>query len=178
MKREAIGRILLGLGTGMVFGFLLHKGRVAEHEAISGQLAAEDVTVVKVMATASAVGAIGAQVLSKYGLAGITVKPLQLGGIIIGGTLFGAGMAILGFCPGTSVAAMGAGHRDAAAGVLGMLIGAAAFVRLSPRIKPLMEMGSYGKRTLPEVTGTSPWFWIAGIAAATGLAAVYLESGD
>ncbi|RJQ60855.1 MAG: YeeE/YedE family protein [Desulfobacteraceae bacterium] len=178
MKRQSIGRILLGLSTGAVFGFLLHKGRASEHEAISGQLMAEDASVVKIMATASAVGALGTQFLNHFGLAEAKIKPLDTGGIVLGGTLFGAGMAILGYCPGTDMAAVGAGHRDAAAGALGMLGGALAFVKLYPHIKPLMEKGSFGKRTLPELTGTSPWLWVAGTSAAVAAAAGFLDGGE
>ena len=178
MKRQAIARILLGFGTGAIFGFLLHKGRAAEHEAISGQLRAEDTSVVKIMATASAVGALGSHLLNHFGLAEAKIKPLNTGGIVIGGTLFGAGMAILGYCPGTDMAALGAGHKDAAAGAAGMFGGAMAFVKLYPRIKPLIEKGSLGKRSLPELTGTSPWLWVSGLAAATALTAGLLEAGD
>ena len=175
MKRQSIGKILLGLGTGVAFGFLLHKGRASEHEAISGQLLARDATVVKIMATASAVGAVGVQALNALGLADAKIKPFNVGGVVLGGTLFGSGMALLGYCPGTGLAALGAGHKDAAAGVLGMFGGALAFVRLYPRIKPLIEKGSFGKRTLPELTGTSAWWWVAGISAATAAAAGLLE---
>lgn len=166
MKRKSIGRIVLGLGTGAVFGFLLHKGRILEHEAISGQLLAKDASVVKIMGTAAAVGALGTRLLNHFGLADPKIKPLNTGGIVLGGTLFGAGMAILGYCPGTDMAALGAGHKDAAAGAFGMLGGALAFVKLYPLIKPLIEKGSFGKRTLPELTGTSPWLWVAGTSAA------------
>jgi hypothetical protein len=175
MKRESIGRILLGAGTGVAFGFLLNKGRASRHEAVSGQLLAKDASVVKIMATASAVGALGAQLLNDLGLAEAKIKPLNPGGIVLGGTLFGAGMAALGYCPGTSMAAAGAGHKDAAVGALGMLGGALAFVRLYPRIKPWIERGSLGKRTLPEVTGTSPWLWVAGMSGAVAALAGVLE---
>ncbi len=176
MKRQSLGKILLGFGTGAIFGFLLHKGRAAEHEAISGQLRAEDASVVKIMATASAVGALGSQLLNHLGLAEAKLKPLNAG-TVIGGTLFGAGMAILGYCPGTDMAALGAGHKDAAAGAVGMFGGAMAFVKLYPHIKPLIEKGSLGTRSLPELTGTSPWLWVTGIAAATAVTAGLLESG-
>jgi uncharacterized membrane protein YedE/YeeE len=175
MKRESIGRILLGVGTGAVFGFLLNKGRASEHEAISGQLLGKDASVVKMMATASAVGALGARILNDLGLAEAKIKPLNAGGVVLGGTIFGAGMGILGYCPGTSMAAVGGRHRDAAAGALGMLGGALAFVRLYPHIKPFIEKGSFGKRTLPEVTGTSPWLWVAGMSAAVAALAGFLE---
>lgn len=178
MKRESLGRLLLGLGTGMVYGFLLHKGRVARHAAIVEQVRLRDFTVVKTMATAIAVGAVGAQTLREIGQMDQTVKPLNLIGTTLGGVLFGAGMAALGYCPGTSVAAVGAGNRDALVGVAGMLGGAAAYVKLYPRLAPTLARANLGELTLPGLTRTPPWLWVAGAAAAVAAGATALEARE
>lgn len=85
------------------------------------------------------------------------MKPLQPVAVVGGGVLFGAGVALLGYCPGTSLAAAGAGRRDAVAGVLGMLAGAVAFTQLYPRVKARLEAGDQGKVTLPVATRTPRW---------------------
>ncbi len=177
MKRDSIGKILLGAGTGTIFGFLLHKGRAADPGAISRQLDTEDSSVFKIMATASAVGAAGTYMLERSGLAAPSIKPLNAGGILLGGAVFGAGMATLGYCPGTGMAALGAGHKDAAVGALGMLAGAAAYITLYPKIKPLVEKGGMGAPTLPELTGTHPLWWVTGMAGATAVLAAVLDRG-
>jgi hypothetical protein len=83
-------------------------------------------------------------------------------------------MAVYGYCPGTGVAACGEGKPDAVAGVLGMLAGALAFVVAFPVLQPVIQgLGSLGKLTLPEATGTSHWLWVAGLVVA-GLTAVAL----
>jgi uncharacterized protein len=176
MRRESTARVLLGLATGTVFGFLLQKGRASKFESITGQLRFTDWSVIQIMATAAAVGAIGTQALSAAGVSEVKVKPLNVGGVALGGTLFGAGMAILGYCPGTSMAAIGEGKRDAIAGAGGMLAGALAFVALYPHLKPVIEMGAMGKQTLPEMTGTSPWLWVAGLSTAVAAGAKLLEA--
>jgi len=154
-------RLLLGLITGLVFGFLLQKGRVAKYEVILGQLLLRDWTVLKIMLTAVAVGAAGVYAMTALGWTSLQIKPLQVGGIVIGALLFGAGMAVLGYCPGTTVAACGEGRRDAMAGLVGMLIGAAAYVLAWPVLRPLIGAGGdFGKITLPQLTHLSPWFWI------------------
>ena len=164
MRVEPAGKLMLGLGTGVAFGALLQKGQVGKYDAIVDQLLLRDGRVAKVMGTAVVVGAAGVYALVKSGHAKLDVKPLKLGGILGGAALFGAGIAVLGYCPGTTLAAIGEGRGDAIAGALGMLAGAGLFVRAYPTIKPLIDAGDHGKVTLPTATRTSPWPWIAGIA--------------
>ncbi len=170
-------KLLLGLATGIVFGFLLQKGRVAKFPVIVGQFLLKDWTVAKIMGTAVVVGAVGVYALVAVGQANLHVRPLLLGGVLLGGVLFGVGLAVLGYCPGTTVAACGEGRRDAVAGVLGMLAGALAFVATWPALQPVIKgLGDKGKVTLPDLTGTSPWLWIAGLIA-VGLVGVILLQG-
>lgn len=166
MRIDPYGKLLLGLGSGVVFGALLEKGGVARHDAIVQQLLLRDGRVATVMGTAAAVGALGVHALERAGMTRLSVKPLQPVAIVGGGVLFGAGVALLGYCPGTSLAAAGAGRRDAVAGVLGMLAGAVAFTHLYPRLKARLQEGDQGKVTLPEATRTPKWPWLAGLAAA------------
>jgi len=157
-------RLLLGLFTGILFGILLQKGRVAKFSVIVGQFILKDWTVAKVMGTAIAVGSVGVYALVTSGHATLHIKPFLLGGVLLGGVCFGIGMAVYGYCPGTGVAACGEGKPDAMVGVLGMLTGALIFVATYPLLQPIISgLGNMGKMTLPEMTGTSPWLWIAGI---------------
>ena len=177
MRREPFGRLILGLTTGTAFGFLLHKGGATKYKAISGQLLFEDASVVKIMSTASAIGSLGTYALNQWKLADLKIKPLDTGGVALGGALFGAGMALFGYCPGTSMAAIGEGHKDAAAGALGMMAGALAFIKAYPQIKPFIEKGGVGPKTLPQATHSSPWLWSAGLSGAVALMADLLKSG-
>jgi len=151
MKHDPLQKLALGLGTGAAFGFLLQKGGAAKHHKIVNQLRLEDWDVVKIMSTAALVGGAGAYGLQRSGHAERKIKPLQIGGVLSGGVLFGTGMAALGYCPGTSVAAIGEGRRDALAGVLGMTLGALAYVALLPRMKRWIELGDFGEVTVPEL---------------------------
>jgi uncharacterized protein len=144
----------LGLVTGAAFGALLQRGQLAKSEIIVGQLLLRDARIVKTMATAVAVGGVAVHALAKRGLTKKDIKPMKTGGVALGAVLFGAGLALFGYCPGTSVAALGAGRRDALAGVLGMLAGAGAFVALYPKLAPALEAGDLGKATLPSVLST------------------------
>ncbi len=162
---DPISKLALGLFTGILFGFLLQKGRVAKFEVIVGQFILRDWTVVKVMGTAVIVGAIGVYALVAAGVASLHIKPALFGGVLAGGVCFGIGMAVLGYCPGTSVAGCGEGRKDAMSGVLGMFAGALAYVLLYPALEPLINgLGNAGKVTLPELTNTAPWIWVVALA--------------
>jgi uncharacterized membrane protein YedE/YeeE len=169
-------RMLLGLVTGVLFGVLLQKGRVAKFPVIVGQFILKDWTVAKVMGTAVVVGSVGVYALVTSGHANLHVKPFLLGGVLLGGLCFGVGMAVYGYCPGTGVAACGEGKPDAMVGVLGMLAGALVFVVAFPALQPVIKgLGDMGKLTLPEATSTSPWLWVAALVG-FGLAALALLS--
>jgi len=161
---DPIWKIALGLFTGILFGVLLQKGRVAKYQVILGQFLFKDWTVVKIMGTAVVVGTVGIYALLSMEAVSLHIKPLAWGGIIFGGLFFGVGMTVLGYCPGTGVAACGEGRKDAVAGVIGMLTGAGIYVFAFPPIEALIKrFGSEGKITLPQITGTSPWLWVSGL---------------
>jgi uncharacterized protein len=158
---DPLWKLVLGLGTGIVFGYLLQKGRVAKYEVIVGQFLGRDYTVVKIMGSAVVVGSIGIYALLPTELFSLHIKSLIWAGIFIGGSLFGVGMAVLGYCPGTGVAACGEGRRDAYFGLLGMFVGAAIYVTFYSTMSRVGGMlGDAGKVTLPQITGTSPWIWV------------------
>lgn len=160
-------RLLLGLITGLLFGFLLQKGRVAKFRTIVGQFLLKDFTVVKIMGTAILVGGAGILYLHSEGYVEMHIKPLLLGGVLIGGFCFGAGMALLGYCPGTGVAACGEGRRDAMVGVLGMLVGAGVYVAAYPWLQPIVHAWyEGGELTWPAWTNTEPWYWFGGLVVA------------
>ncbi|MBL9102006.1 MAG: YeeE/YedE family protein [Myxococcales bacterium] len=165
--------LLLGLVTGLVFGWLLQKGQVAKYRVILGQLLFRDWTVARVMGTAVIVGAVGVHALVALGEAELAVKPMRVAGVLLGSLVFGSGMALLGYCPGTSLAAAAEGRRDAWTGILGMLCGALTFVAARPALDRLaVSLGDHGELTLPGLTGTSPWWWVGGLVVAGAVALV------
>jgi uncharacterized membrane protein YedE/YeeE len=155
-----------GLLTGLVFGVLLQKGGVTRYGTILGQFLFTDYTVLKVMLTAIVVGAIGVYGMLQFGLIShLLMKPALLAANIAGGLIFGVGMATLGYCPGTGVGACGEGSRRAMWGVAGMVAGAAAFTAAFPRLEQtFMKIGDRGKVTLADISGLSPWVFIAALA--------------
>lgn len=133
LEITGISRLVLGLFTGIIFGILLHKGQVTKYEKIVGQFLLKDFTVLKVMLTAAVVGSIGVYFMVGMNAAELHIKPLLTGGIILGAVIFGIGMTILGYCPGTCVAAVGHGRIDAlVGGVIGGIVGAGLYAHVYP----------------------------------------------
>jgi uncharacterized protein len=160
--------LILGLITGIAFGFLLQKGRVAKYQTILGQLLLKDWTVVKIMTTAILTGAIGVYFLVEQGAARLDIWPFQPAAMLLGAILFGVGLAVLGYCPGTGMAGAGEGSRDAMVGVLGMITGAGMLVIGFNVLEPVaLALGDLGKLTIPKLLGSSPLPVIGALAAVT-----------
>ncbi len=157
--------ILAGAFTGFVFGFLLQKGGVTRFNVIVGQFLLKDFTVLKIMMTAIVVGSVGIYGMRSLGLEVVFhIKATALLGNALGGLIFGVGMATLGYCPGTAVAAIGEGSRHAIAGVLGMIVGAGFYAEVYPWIKEnILSVGDLGKVTFPSLTGLSAWWFITAL---------------
>ena len=130
-KPDSPQQLVLGFVFGVTFGFLLQKGGVAKYEVLMGQLFLTDFTVIKVMLTAVVVGMIGIFSMRSMGLVKLHVKPTRYAANIAGGLLFGVGMGLLGYCPGTGAAAFGQGNLDALAGMLGLMAGSYVYAEMS-----------------------------------------------
>ena len=152
------GTLINGLITGIIFGFLLQKGRVVRYDKQMGALRLKDMTILKFFFSAILTGMVGVQVLHMMGIAKPLILPANIGANIIGGLTFGLGWSIVGYCPGTSLGALGEGRTDAFWGILGMLFGAAAFAEIYPKFETsILTWGREGSITLPEVMGVNPW---------------------
>lgn len=172
-----MGNLILGLLTGIFFGFFLQKGQALKYDKQMGMLRLKDFTILKIMLTAILVGMAGIYFLVDIGLAKLSLKPTVLGANIIGGLIFGLGWGMLGYCPGTAVGATGEGRFDAFwGGVLGMLVGAGIFAEVYPLIEGnLLKWGDYGKLSIPMWLGMHHWTIIAIVWAIVILMLLGLE---
>jgi uncharacterized membrane protein YedE/YeeE len=161
--------LVYGLVTGILFGFFLQRGQVLRYDKQIGALRLMDMTILKFMLTAIFVGSVGIYLLKDLGLVKMSIKSTVLGATIIGGLIFGLGWGLLGYCPGTSIGAIGEGRWDGLWGLLGMLAGAAVYAEAYPLMKrTVLTWGDLGKITLPGIIGINHWivvfvFILAGI---------------
>lgn len=156
--------LVLAVVFGAIFGALLQKGRVTDYNVIVNQFRFKDFTVLRVMLTAIIVGAIGIYFFHQAEMAQYHIKSADLLAVVLGSTLFGIGMVLYGYCPGTGIAALGTGSLHALAGIIGMLAGGVLYALSFAWIRDnILTVGSYGKVRLPDITGISDPWWIAAL---------------
>ncbi len=155
-----------GLLFGFIFGVLLHRGGVTDYNVIVNQFRFRDFTVLKVMFTAIAVGGVGLFLVKGQGLVNLHIKPATMLAVVLGAALFGVGMVLYGYCPGTGVAAVATGRLDALAGFAGMLVGGALYAWSYPWIAAhVLPIADLGKKRLPDLLPVPEVAWYAGLAA-------------
>ena len=167
----------LAIPFGMLFGMLLHRGGVADYNVIVNQFRFRDFTVLKIMLTAIVVGGIGVWALHGMGHAQYQIKPANLLGVALGAALFGVGMVLYGYCPGTGVAAIATGSIHALVGFGGMLAGAVLYALSYPWVeKHVQTVAALGKVRLPELTGIPDIAWFAILLAIAAGVFWFLET--
>jgi uncharacterized membrane protein YedE/YeeE len=160
--------VLIGLASGIVFGFALEKSRVFEPGVIVGQMQLRNFIMFKVFLAAVITGLVVLSVLNGIFGVALHLKPLLLRADIIGGLILGVGIALAGACPGTSMAQLGAGYKDAWVIVLGGIAGAMAFGYFHEPIRTLLpEKGD--KLAFDQLLGLP--FWLVALVLAAALVA-------
>ena len=148
----------LGLLFGIIFGIFLQKSGVTTYKVIIGQLLLTDFTVLKVMMSAVVVGTVGVHFMHGRSMVNLHVRGGSFGSTVIGGLIFGAGFALLGYCPGTAPGAMGQGALDAlVGGVLGLTFGSWVYAVSYPRIAPFLEKGEFKHERLQDLFHLGTW---------------------
>ena len=171
------GLLVLAVLFGAAFGFLLHRGRVSDYNTIIGQFLLKDFTVLKIMLTAIVVGGIGVFTLVQLGYAQFHIKPADLLAISLGAALFGVGMVLYGYCPGTALAAIGGGSLHALIGAAGMLAGGILYALSFDWVKAnILPVGAMGKVQLPALLGVNAPVIFAVLAIAAVAFFAVLES--
>lgn len=105
----------------------------------------------------------------------LALKPLLWKADVIGGLILGAGIVIAGACPGTSLAQVGAGYRDALFVVAGGIAGALFYGYNDAAISALFaEKGA--KLGFDQLLGIPYWAGALGLAVLLTAFVAWLES--
>jgi uncharacterized membrane protein YedE/YeeE len=116
-------------------------------------------TVPKTILFTIGLGAVFIALETGTGIAHYHIKPFVVTGIILGGLIFGIGMAILGYCPGTLAISVGEGSTDAVIGVTGGLTGGVVYTLLLPYLNNYLgpDLGKISLHSLFEKQNF--WFY-------------------
>ena len=156
--------IAVGLLMGLVFGFALEKSRVFEPGMIVGQMQLRNFIMLKVFLTAVATGAVVLAILNGFGFVKLQPKAAAYAADLVGGLLLGAGISLAGACPGTTLAQIGAGYRDAFFTLLGGLFGAIAFSYAQPWFDKTLLTQKAPKLLISDLLGLPYWVSAVGLA--------------
>jgi hypothetical protein len=107
-------RTLLGFGLGLLLGFVARRGRFCTIAAIEDVIYAKDMRRAGAWILAAAVAVIGVHALELWSGLDLTRSiytgpRIEWGGAIIGGLMFGAGMALVGTCGFGTLLRLGGG---------------------------------------------------------------------
>ena len=169
-----------GLACGVLFGWVLESAGFGSPCKLTGQFRLSDWSVLKVMFTAIVVAAAGLLALQTLGwldVDAVFVPSAMVVAAAVGGLLVGAGFAVGGYCPGTSVVGLFSGRLDAGVFLLGLLVGTFAFAGLyGPVMEALMNAGEVMTGdTLPDAYGIAGWVVV--LVMALALAGVFVWGG-
>src|SRR5512139_2364223 len=145
---------LIALVLGVLFGIALNKAGLTRYTKIVDVFRLTDMAVLKYMMTALVVSMLGLYILRGLGLVTFPAVPATyVVGNLVGGLIFGVGMSLAGFCPGTMAAGAGEGKLDyLIPGGLGFLVGAALFGLTYDKVfPPIAKILNYGSVVIPDL---------------------------
>jgi hypothetical protein len=172
--------VVLPLSLGVLFGFALNRGGLTQYRKIIGVFRFTDLTVIKFMLTALITAGIGLYALKAFGWISLPPAPATyIAGNLGGGLIFGVGMALAGFCPGTVAAGAGEGKLDyLAAGGLGLITGALLYGLTYQQVfPPIRALANLGNVMLPEVIHANPILVMLAFTLVVLLLFYLLENG-
>ena len=126
------------LGFGVLFGYFLSKARATDFDSMVDMFLCREFQLYGVIGTAIAVVALGLFLMKRKGIPTKSGEPMELEVLkwdpnrLIGAFIFGAGWALTGTCPGTSMAQLGEGKVVAIFTILGILAGVWAYKKYKP----------------------------------------------
>lgn len=156
------------LASGILFGYVLEQAGFGSPCKLTAQFRLTDWSVFKVMFTAIIVAAAGILLLQThnyFGSQGFFVPTTFFWATATGAALIGAGFAVGGYCPGTSVVGFVSGRIDALVFMGGMVLGILGFAAVydTALIQAILHSAEISAKTLPQWLGISPWWVLAGM---------------
>jgi len=129
--------IVGGLFVGVLFGFVLQRGRFCMNSAFRDAILLKDNTLLKSVLVAILVAMVGFALLATAGLVKISPSGFFWGAHLVGGILFGVGMVLAGGCASGITYRIGEGVVSAFAAAIGLTI--AGSLTMFGFLKPIKD---------------------------------------
>jgi len=145
------GALAVAFGVGIGFGWWLERAGLGSAPKLMGQFHLTDLTVFKVMFSAIVTAMLGLFWLARFGIVDLSrvyVPETFVLPQIVGGLVFGAGMALAGLCPGTSCVAAATGRGDGLVVAGGFFAGVLITALALPAMARFYGSGARGSLTL------------------------------
>jgi uncharacterized membrane protein YedE/YeeE len=191
--------MLSGLVVGLIFGFVLQRGRFCMNSAFRDILVMKEYTLLKAVALAIVVQMIGFHLMATMGWIQLNPKTLYWGAMIVGGFIFGVGMVLAAGCASGTTYRVGEGMVGSFVALLGLMIGAVvtntgALAGLNSNLKsdtfkaittadlgvdpgPLLKEENTSL-TLANIFGLDPWILVAIITVVILAVLIWKRGGE
>ncbi|WP_456432001.1 DUF6691 family protein [Nitratifractor sp.] len=141
---------------GFAFGFVLERTGFTRSQYIADTFYFKNLAVPKIMGVTVITATTWFILFASMGwidLGALFTPKTYVWPYLIGGLLFGLGMVMAGYCPGTAVAGLGTGKSDALVFILGLFGGAFLYFLLYPMIADFASSTDLGVLKLHDLFG-------------------------
>ncbi len=163
--------------AGIVFSVLAYQANLFSSDQILAVGVLKNFKAIQILLFALSISSVAFFIEYSFGIASVNVKPFYLIGIIIGGLLFGIGVGILGYCPGTLEMAIGYGKIDAIFGYLGGLVAGYVYTLIYPSVLPFIGP-DYGTINFYSDSLALNVLIVSGFAIALFVAALFMQNPE
>jgi uncharacterized membrane protein YedE/YeeE len=169
LRQAGIMVLISGLAVGIMFGFVLQRGRYCSNSAFRDVIFVNDFTLMRSYLLALIIAIVGANLFEDLGFMGdfgLRRQSFNLVANILGGYLFGIGMVIAGGCGSGIVYRIGEGYVSAFVATLGFA--SSLVVSIHGPLKPVSQfiksfkisIGDVGNPALWDLAGGQSMKWV------------------
>jgi len=163
----------LAIVLGFTFGFVLERTGFTRSQYIADTFYFKNLAVPKIMGVTIITTTTWFILFAWMGwldLSALFTPGTYVWPYLVGGLLFGFGMVMAGYCPGTAVAGLGTGKSDALVFIVGLFGGAFLYFLLYPMVAEFASSGNLGVLKLHDLFGGNEYTsYILTVALESGI---------